>query len=304
MPFDYPSARKGSLVETIHGIKIADPYRWMEDVDSEETKRFVQEQQALTDAYLKGEERLTKRTFSLNIFEFKRLTRFCFKDAPNREDIRRSLKEIWNYEKFTCPFKAGESYYYFGNSDERNQDVMYSVRDLDDAQPTVFLDPNELSKEGTSALNEYAFSDDAKWFAYTIADGGSDWLRMKIRNVQTKEDLPEELSFCLFTKIAWTPDSAGFFYSGFEDPSNPEATKHHKIFYHRIGTPQSEDFIAIEFPDQPKALLLGRMNNRGDIMHIQLNEECRDVKWSVWLSEVILKSLRNRPISSAFSDFD
>lgn len=162
---------------------------------------------------------------------------------------------------------------------------MYFVQDLNDAQPKVFLDPNQLSKEGTSSINEYAFSDDAKWFAYAISDCGSDGLRIKIRNVETKEDLGEELNFCQFTKIAWTSDSAGFFYSGFEDPNDPKATKHHKIFYHRIGTPQSEDFIAIEFPDQPNALLLGRMNDAGNIMHVQLNEECRNVKWSVILTQ-------------------
>lgn len=159
---------------------------------------------------------------------------------------------------------------------------MYSVKSLDDEQPEVFLDPNELSKEGTSALNVSAFSDDGKWFAYSIADGGSDGLRIKIRNAATKEDLAEELNFCQFTKISWTSDSAGFFYSGFQDPKDPKATAHHKIFYHRLGTPQSEDFIAIEFPDQPKALLLGRMNDAGNIMHVQLNEECRNAKWLVW----------------------
>lgn len=202
------------------------------------------------------------------------------KDAPNKEDIRRALKKIWNYEKFSCPIKAGDRYYFFKNSGQ-NQDILYSIKNLNDAQPEVFLDPNELSKEGTSALNVSEFSDDAKWFAYSIADGGSDWLRIKIRNVETKEDLLEELNFCRFTKISWTSDSAGFFYSGFQDPSDPKATGHHKIFYHRVGTPQSEDFIAIEFPDQPKALLLSRVNDAGNIMHVQLNEECRDVKWSV-----------------------
>lgn len=189
---------------------------------------------------------------------------------------------MWNYEKFTCPIKVENCYYYFHNKGLDNQNIMYALKDLNDPKPTLFLDPNELSKEATSSINTYAFSKDHKWFAYAISDQGSDWLRIKIRNVQTEQDLKEEIDFCRFTKILWTKDNLGFFYSGYlpnEDLNEPNVKKTHKIFYHRLHTDRSEDFIAIEYPDSPNAQLLGRMSDCGTVLHIQLNEECRNVRW-------------------------
>ena len=189
---------------------------------------------------------------------------------------------MWNYEKFGCPFKVGNKYYYFGNSGLENQDNLYVLNDLNDTEPKLFLNPNKLSKEGTSSINTYQFSNDGEWFAYAISDGGSDWLRIRIRNAKTGEDLKEELDFCRFTKISWTKDNLGFFYSGYlptDDPNDPAAKQNHKIFYHKLHTDQTSDFVAIEFLDLPNALLLGRQSDCGTIMHVQLNEECRNVKW-------------------------
>ena len=164
---------------------------------------------------------------------------------------------------------------------------MYVLNSLDDEQPKVFLDVNKLSKEGTDPIETHAFSLDCKWFAYAISDAGSDWSRIKIRNVETGEDLDEQLDYCRSVKILFTKDNLGFFYSGYSPTENDPtenlndlndlaAKKNHKIFYHRLNTNQSQDFIAIEFPDLPKALLLGRMSNCGNVLHVQLNEGNND----------------------------
>lgn len=168
---------------------------------------------------------------------------------------------MWNYEKLDCPFKKGDKYFYFKNNGLDNQNIMFMLDDLSKMEnEKVFLDPNKLSEKGTSSINGYEFSNNSKWFAYCIsgkflvqtfmtfsfnpyfcnssyknADGGSDWLRIKIMNVETKEELKEELNFCRFTTIKWTKDDEGFFYSGYlpTEKQIDSESKIHKIFYHK-----------------------------------------------------------------------
>ena len=226
----YPETRMVDHVDVYHGIKVPDPYRWLEDDvrTSKDVAEWVKSQNKVTFRYLK--------------------------DIPERPLIEKRLTQLWNYEKYGSPFKRGGSYYYFKNDGLQNQYVLYRLESLD-AEPKVLIDPNTWSKDGTIALAGTAFSDDGKYLAYGVQDAGSDWRTWRMMDIETREVLDEELKWIKFSGASWTRDSKGFFYGRYPEPAEGAAFQNlnlnQKLYYHRVGTPQSEDVLVYERPDHP-----------------------------------------------------
>ncbi len=219
----YPQARKGDQVDNYFGTKVADPYRWLEDADSKETKEWVEAQNQVTFNYLK--------------------------EIPAREQIKQRLTKLWNYEKYSSPVKVGGQYFYYKNDGLQNQSVLYTMTSLN-GQTRVLIDPNKLTADGTVALSGINVSNDGKLLAYGTSASGSDWQDWKVRNIETATDLPDTIKWVKFSDASWSADSKGFFYSRYDEPN--EATKlqdanyYQKLYYHRIGTEQAEDSLIYE----------------------------------------------------------
>lgn len=216
--------------DVYHGVKVADPFRWLEDDvrTSKDVAAWVKSQNEVTFKYLK--------------------------DIPQRSQIESRLTKLWNFEKYGSPFKRGGSYYYFKNDGLQNQSVLYRLKTLDD-KPQVLMDPNTWSKDGTVALAGTAFSDDGTYVAYGVQDAGSDWRTWRVMNIQTQKVLDDELKWVKFSGASWTRDSKGFFYGRYAEPEEGTAFQNlnlnQKLYYHRVGTPQSEDVLVYERPDHP-----------------------------------------------------
>ena len=246
--FVYPSSRKADQVDDYHGTKVADPYRWLENPDSEETKAWVEEQNQITFSYL-GE-------------------------IPVREQIKQRLTQLWNYEKYGSPFKEGDRYFYFKNDGLQNQSVLYTLTSLD-AEPTVLLDPNTLSEDGTIALSGLSITEDGKLMAYGLSTSGSDWIEWKVRDVETGNDLSDHLKWVKFSGTSWTHDGEGFFYSRYDEPN--EATKledinyYQKLYYHKLGTPQSADILIYHRPDQKEWMFGAGVTEDGRYLIISID---------------------------------
>ena len=226
-PFHYPATRKSSQTDLYHGTRVEDPYRWLEEVDSPETRDWIRAQNALTFAFLES--------------------------IPARPAIHRRLTELWNYERFGVPSHKAGTWFCFRNDGLQNQAVLYRSDTLDGA-PTLLLDPNQLSADGTTALGVTAVSEDGRLLAYSLSESGSDWNDVKVRDVRTGADLPDLLKWVKFSAIAWTHDGLGFFYSRYPAPEGGdpllEVNKNHTLYYHRIGTAQDQDLLIWERPDQ------------------------------------------------------
>ena len=225
----YPPTRKGDVVDNYHGTKVADPYRWLEDVDSPETRGWVEAENRVTFGYLE--------------------------QIPERERIHRRLTELWNYPKYGAPFKKGGRYFFFKNSGLQNQSVLYTQRSLA-ADPEVLLDPNTLSADGTVALSILALSEDGRALVYGTSGSGSDWQEFRVRDVATRQDHSDHLKWIKFSSAAWTHDGAGFFYSRYPAPaagtdSLLDVNRDQKVYYHRLGTDQAADSLIYERPDHP-----------------------------------------------------
>jgi prolyl oligopeptidase len=228
---DYPKTKRVNHVDDYHGEQVADPYRWLEaDVrTSKEVADWVAAENKVTDAYLKG--------------------------IPERPAIKQRLTELWNYEKYTAPKKVGTRYVFSKNDGLQNQSVLY-IQDTLDSTPRVLLDPNKWSKDGTVALAGTSFSEDGKYAAYGVSDAGSDWSVWHVLNVDTGKKLDDELRWLKYGGGAtWTHDGRGFFYSRFPEPKPGEKYQalpfNQKVYYHRLGTPQSEDVLVYHRPDHP-----------------------------------------------------
>jgi prolyl oligopeptidase len=213
----YPSTKTGNVVDTIFGTPVTDPYRWLEDDMSEETAAWVKEQNLVTFGYLEK--------------------------IPYREAIKERLTQIWNYEKFGMPFREGDYIYFAKNNGLQNQYVYY--RQKEGGEPELFLDPNTFSADGTTSLGEMGFSKDGSLMAYSISEGGSDWRKLITLNAITKEIIGDTLTDLKFTGISWQ-NNDGFYYSTYDKPKGSELsamTDHHKLYFHKIGTKQSEDKV-------------------------------------------------------------
>ena len=226
VPLPYPETPRVDQIDDYFGTRVADAYRWLEDVDSPQTRRWIAEQNELTESVLAT--------------------------VPQREAIRARLTEVWDYERRSVPEKVGELYAYFRNTGLQNQAVLYVGRDL--AEPgRVLLDPNTLSPDGTVALTGVAFSDDGSRLAYSVSSSGSDWQEWHVRDVGTGKDLSDIVRWSKFSGAAWKRDGSGFYYSRYDEPSADSKFKEtnyfHKVYFHRLGTPQSTDLLVYERPD-------------------------------------------------------
>jgi prolyl oligopeptidase len=236
----YPEARKVEQLDDYHGLKIADPYRWLENSDTPETR-----------AWLAAENKLT----------FDYLARI-----PEHEKIRNRLAGLWNFEVARSPTRFGKHYFYSKNDGLQNQSVLYIGKSINDPG-RVFFDPNTLSKEGTVALAGWSVSEDGKLFAYGLRASGSDWTQWRVRDVESGRDFPDLLKNIKFSGASWTKDGKGFFYSRFPEPD--EKTKlqapsyNQALYYHLAGTPQSEDVLIYSRPDDRELRVAGGVTEDG-----------------------------------------
>ncbi|MEH2363165.1 prolyl oligopeptidase family serine peptidase [Nostoc sp.] len=254
-PLTYPSSHKSDQVDNYHGTLVADPYRWLEDPDSEETRTWIEAQNQVTFDYLS--------------------------EIPTREKIKQRLTKLWDYEKYGIPFKEGESlgdgssdrYFYFKNDGLQNQSVLYTLKTLDD-QPKVLLDPNQLSEDGTVALSGLSISENGKLLAYGLSASGSDWQEWKVRDIETGEDLQDHLKWIKFSGASWTHDHQGFFYSRYDEPNEKtqleDVNYYQKLYYHQLGKPQSEDILIYHRPDQKEWGFSGGVTEDGHYLIISI----------------------------------
>lgn len=227
----YPETRREALVERYFGVEVADPYRWLEDDRSEETARWVQAQNAVTRAYLDA--------------------------IPYRDKIAQTLKRLLDYERESAPFFAGADTYFYRNDGLQNQDVLW--RRGADGEAEVFLDPNTFSDDGTVSMSAVSFSRDGRFVAYQLSEGGSDWRRIVIRDVASGEALDEAIVDVKFSGIAWRGNE-GFYYSRYDKPAGSALsakTDQHKLYFHRIGTPQAQDELIFGASDEQKHRYVG-----------------------------------------------
>ena len=225
---DYPETKKEKQIDDFHGTQVEDPYRWLEDDHAEDTLAWVKAQNAVTFSYLEG--------------------------LPQRDRLKDRITELWNYERYGAPFKKGGRYFFFKNDGLQNQSVLYKQETLA-AEPEVLLDPNTLSEKGTAALSTLELSEDGKRLVYGVASSGSDWQEFRVRDVDTAR-LGDHIRWVKFSGASWTHDNAGFFYSRFPEPKQDEAqggvNRNQKVYYHKLGTAQSEDKLIYQRPDEPE----------------------------------------------------
>jgi prolyl oligopeptidase len=223
----YPETPRTDRVDLLHGVAVPDPYRWLEEIDSEVTREWIAAQNRVTFDYLSR--------------------------IPARTEINKRLTELWDYEKYGIPFKRGGRYFFTRNDGLQNQSILYWMESLDD-EPRVLLDPNQLSEDGTVALIDFAVSDDGQLLAYGLSASGSDWQEWTICEVASGRDLEDRIQWVKFSGASWTHDGQGFYYSRYDAPAEGTQYKganyYHKLYYHRIGTPQTADRLVYERPDQ------------------------------------------------------
>ncbi|HXY61018.1 MAG TPA: S9 family peptidase, partial [Chthoniobacterales bacterium] len=238
--FKYPSAPTSNQVDNYPGAKVADPYRQLENPDSPESREWIEAENKIT-------------------FDF-------LKTIPERDGIKQRLTEVWDFERFGVPFKERDRYFFSKNSGLQNQNVLYTAASFSE-KPRELLDPNLLAKDGTIALGGMDVTEDAKLMAYGLATAGSDWQQWKVRDVATGKDRPDVIDWVKFSNASWKKDGSGFFYSRYEKPDEKNKLRaqvyNHKLFFHQVGTPQSQDKLIYERPDQKEWLLNAEVTDDG-----------------------------------------
>jgi prolyl oligopeptidase len=273
----YPATRRSDTRDTYHGITVADPYHWLEDTESDATAEWVAAQNEVTQSYLQS--------------------------LPQRPAMRARLEKLWNYERYGIPRRRGDRYFYTHNDGLQNQSVFYTADGLD-AEREVLIDPNRFSEDGTIALAGTAITRDGSLVAYAIADGGSDWRTWKVREVASGEDLDDVVRWVKFSSIAWLPDNSGFFYSRYREPAEGDeltgTNENQRMYFHALGTDQSEDDLIIERPEHPKWGFSPIVTDDGRYLVVQ------NWKGSEPKSQVFFKDLRTRdaPVEPLITGFD
>ena len=244
-----PKTAKSDVVDDYFGTRVADPYRWLEDDHSAETQAWVEAQNAVTFRYLE--------------------------QLPQRPEIKARIQELFNFERFSTPYHRGDRYFYSYNSGLQNQSVWFSTTDVH-STGTVLLDPNTLSTDGTVSTGAPIPSEDARLAAYQISRSGSDWQEVRVRDVATGRDLEDRVEWVKFSGLSWAKDGSGFYYSRYDAPAeNEKLTKvneFQKLYFHRIGSPQSEDRLVYERKDHPKWGVTGAVTDDGRYLVITLTE--------------------------------
>ena len=245
----YPATRKDSIVEDYFGTKVPAPYRWMEDLDSKEVGGWVAAQNRVTFDYLAR--------------------------LPMREHFRKRITQLWDYPKTSIPVRRGGRYFYSKNSGLQPQPPVYMRTHL--AGPAAMvLDPNALSPDGSVSLAQWAPSHDGRLLAYGLSQGGADWRTVRVRDVDSGKDLADEIHWMRFSDISWTNDSKGFFYAGYPEPPKGKeleaALIGQTLYYHRMGTPQSQDQLIYRRPDLPTWFVGGAVTEDGRYLLIPISK--------------------------------
>lgn len=247
-PILYPPALRGDHVDHYHGVAVPDPYRWMEDIDSPATRAWVEAEASLTRGYLDA--------------------------IADREAIADRLRRMWNFERWSPPEHYGHYWFYSHNDGLQNQSVIF-VTSSPEVPAHVLLDPNTLSKDGTVALREVAPSDDGRLYAYALSEAGSDWQIWHVRDVATGKDLPDRLEWSKAGGASWRRDDSGFYYTRYAPPKPGDALKaanqYQKLYFHRLGTPQSEDVLVYTRRDDPDWFVSGQVTDDGRFLIIEAN---------------------------------
>ncbi len=247
---NYPESRKDeAVVDNYHGIEVKDPYRWLEDDNSAETKAWVVAENAVTEKFLKT--------------------------IPQREEIRERLRKLWDYERIGLPDEEGGRWFYMMNSGLQDQAVLYKADSLD-GEPKVLLDPNTMSKDGTVSLADHQPSEDGKLLAYATSAAGSDWQEIRVRDIATGKDLPDHLKWVKFSGISWAKDGSGFYYSRYDAPEEGGAltqkNEFQKLYFHPIGKPQDEDELIYQREDHPRWGIGGGVTEDGDYLVLYISQ--------------------------------
>jgi prolyl oligopeptidase len=247
-PLNYPKARRCDVVDDYFGTKVPDPYRWLEDADSKETREWIKEENELTQSYL-GE-------------------------LPERTPFKDRLTKLLNFERYTVPDWEGHRYVYRKNDGLQNQSVIYTLKDLNDT-PQVLLDPNKMAADGTVAISSTAISDDSRLVAYALAASGSDWNTIRIRDIASDKDLPDLVQWVKFSEASWTKDSKGFFYARFPEPRKSDdfaRLSSQKLYYHRVGDQQEKDALVFERPNNSDEILGGSVSHDGQYLFLEISK--------------------------------
>jgi len=244
----YPPAARGDVADDYHGVKVPDPYRWMEDIDSPQTRTWVEAEAKLSSDYLAA--------------------------IPVRDRIAQRMRGIWNFERWSAPEKHGKWWFYSHNDGLQNQSELFAT-DNPAKKGRVLLDPNTLSKDGTVSLRESAISDDGRYFAYALSEAGSDWQVWRVKDVATGQDLPDELHWSKAGGGSWRKDGSGFYYTVYDAPKEGEllkaANQYEKLYFHKLGTPQSADTLVYTRNDDPDWFVGGQVTDDGHYLIISAN---------------------------------
>lgn len=291
--FAYPETRRVEVVDEQFGVKVADPYRWLEnDVrNDKEVAAWVEAENKVTDAYLAT--------------------------LPGRDAFKARIKQLFDYERYGVPEQKGGHYFYAHNSGLQNQAVLF-VRDGLSGEGRVLIDPNGWSKDGATALAEWLPSEDGKLLAYSIQDGGTDWRTIKVLDVATGKDTGDTVSWAKFTMgVSWAKDGSGFFYSRYPEPAADAKfqalNENHRVYFHKLGTPQSADRLVYETPAAPRqshgavvtddgrylVILTSEGTDNKNLVHIV------DLKDPAWKAKTVIGTLANdwSPIGNVGTKF-
>jgi len=273
MTSDYPETKTVEVVDTYHNQSVPDPYRWLEDDRADDTEDWVGRQNEVTFNYLE--------------------------QIPFREAIKNRLTELWNYEKYSAPFSEGDYTYFYKNDGLQNQYVVY--RQKEGSDPKVFLDPNTFSEDGTTSLAGLSFTDDGSMAAYAISEGGSDWRKIIVIDTESMEQVGDTIRDVKFSGISWKGNE-GFFYSSYDKPKGSELsakTQYHKMYFHKLGTPQSSDELVFGGEKTPRRYIFGGVSEDGDWLVISASVSTSG-------NELYIKDLRraNSPIVPVVTNFD
>ena len=248
-PLVYPQAQKCDQVDIYHGVEVPDPYRWLEDPDSVETRAWIEAQNRITFGYLE--------------------------EIPARDEIKDRITKLWDYEKYGMPYKKGDRYFFSKNEGLQNHYVRYWTDSLG-GESRVLIDPNKFSEDGTVALAGMSVTDDGTLAAYGISQAGSDWSEWRIRDVDTGEDFDDHLEWIKFSGASWTNDNRGLYYSRYDEPKEgaelQDTNFYNKLYYHRIGTPQARDELVYHRPDEKEWSFSGGVTEDGRYLIIHVGK--------------------------------
>lgn len=245
----YPLNKTVDAVDDYHGVRVADPYRWLEDMSSADTREWIEKQDGVTRRYLNS--------------------------LPMRDALRKRITELWDFPKVSVPSREGGRFWYRKNSGLQRQAAVYSRESLE-APPVLVLDPNEFSPDGSIALAQFAPSPEGRYLAYAVSEGGNDWQKIYVRDLQSQRVLADAVAWVRFSRISWTHDGKGFFYSRYPAPSDGKRPESpigtHSLYYHRLGTPQSADLLIYAQKDSSSGFVRNRVTGDGRYLIIRISQ--------------------------------